>query len=70
MAAPPTATRPQWSKMERKWADAVYNGDKVVVNIKVEWPPGAKRPDGFLVEYQITDAKTGIITPFRQHFPN
>jgi hypothetical protein len=42
----------------------------VGVKVEVEWPAGAKRPDGFKVTHEITDAKTGITTQVKEYFPN
>jgi DNA/RNA non-specific endonuclease len=60
----------KWSAMERKWADALGRGDKVKVEIEVKWLDGAKRPDGFKVNYDITDAQTGITTQVSEYFSN
>jgi hypothetical protein len=45
--------------MERQWNAHLTRGDKVYVNIQIDWPPGAKRPNEFNVIYEITDSVTG-----------
>jgi len=60
----------RWTEMERKWANALENGDSVSVKIEVEWPTAGKRPDGFNVEYTITNAKTGKTITVNDYFDN
>jgi len=52
----------KWTAMERNWVEALNRGDTVKVTVEIEWRPGAKRPDGFKVKYEITDGKTGLVT--------
>lgn len=59
-----------WRIMENKWADSLKRGDKVVANIKMDWPPGATRPKSMTVRYEITNKRTGITTVHVESFPN
>lgn len=55
----------KWTKMENKWVDALENGDTVVASVKVDWPPGFKRPAGMTFDYQLTNRRTRI----KQEYP-
>ncbi len=57
-----------WRDMEETWAAALRRGDKVSVKIEVEWPPGAKRPITFYVDYYIKDIVTGKSSKITQEF--
>ena len=46
-------------KLELKWKKALKNGDKVQVNIKINYANDTSlRPDSFDVSYKIGDGKT------------
>jgi filamentous hemagglutinin len=60
----------KWRAMEEEWAAALRRGDKVSVKIEVDWPAGAKRPDGFNVTYQITDPVKGTTSRLTKSFDN
>jgi len=60
----------KWRAMEETWAAALRKGDKVKVKIEIDWPPGAKRPSGFVVDYDITDAATGAVKSKIEKFVN
>lgn len=50
--------RGAWKKMENEWADWVGKGYQVDYTVEV-MPPGAVRPDSFVVNYTVTDPATG-----------
>ena len=59
-----------WTKMERGWKMLLERGSKVDVSVSVQWPPGAKRPSGMVVVYEVTDAVTGATSRHFRTFPN
>lgn len=52
--------RSAYKRMENDWAKALDEGNEVHFEITLH-PPGAKRPDRIIYEYDIVDPKTGDI---------
>jgi len=52
--------RGAWKRMENEWADWVGKGYQVDYSVEI-MPPGATRPDSFVVEYTVTNPATNDV---------